>query len=115
ERAYAQAQKFGAEIMIAKSAAELTSERNTYALKLEDRTTIAARTVIIATGARYRKPPIENLGRFEGVGVYYNATFMEDAQLGDDDEAIVVGGGNSAGPGGVVLARAGRRGYVLVP
>jgi len=70
--------------------------------------------VIIATGARYRKPPIENLARFEGVGVYYNATFMEDAQLGDDDEAIVVGGANSAGQAAVFLARTGRRVHVLV-
>src|SRR5262245_15427841 len=114
ERAYAQAQKFGAEIMIAKSAAELTSEGNAHALRLEDGTTIPARTVIVATGARYRKPPIENLGRFEGVGVYYNATFMEDAQLGDDDEAIVVGGANSAGQAAVFLARTGRRVHVLV-
>jgi len=114
ERAYAQAQKFGAEIMIAKSAAELTSDRNAHSLRLEDQTTIQARTVIIATGARYRKPPIESLGRFEGVGVYYNATFMEDAQLGADDEAIVVGGANSAGQAAVFLARTGRRVHVLV-
>src|SRR5262245_5210706 len=114
ERAFAQAQKFGAEIMIAKSAAELTSERNAYALRLEDRTTIPARTVIIATGARYRRPSIPNLSQFEGVGVYYNATFMEDAQLGDDDEAIVVGGANSAGQAAVFLARTGRRVHVLV-
>ena len=114
ERAYAQAQKFGAEIMIAKSATELTTDRNAHALRLEDQTTIQARTVIVATGARYRKPPIENLGRFEGVGVYYNATFMEDAQLGDEDEAIVVGGANSAGQAAVFLARTGRRVHVLV-
>jgi len=114
ERAYAQAQKFGAEVTIAKSAVDLTCERSPYGVRLEDGVTIPARTVIIATGARYRKPPIENLAQFEGVGVYYNATFMEDAQLGDDDEAIVVGGANSAGQAAVFLARTGRRVHVLV-
>src|SRR5215475_13080236 len=73
-----------------------------------------ARTVIIATGARYRKPALANLAQFEGAGVYYSATFMEDAQLGDDDEAIVVGGANSAGQAAVFLARTGRRVHVLV-
>ena len=114
ERAYAQAQKFGADIMIAKSAAELTCEREACGVRLDDGATIAARTVIIATGARYRKPPLANLAQFEGVGVYYNATFMEDAQCGDDDEVIVVGGANSAGQAAVFLARAGRRVHVLV-
>jgi thioredoxin reductase (NADPH) len=114
ERAYAQAQKFGAEIMIAKSAAELSRERAVYRVRLEGGATIPARTVIIATGARYRKPPLANLGQFEGVGVYYNATFMEEAQLGDDDEVIVVGGANSAGQAAVFLSRTGRRVHVLV-
>ena len=50
--------------------------------------TIPARTVVIATGARYRRPSLANLGQFEGAGVYYNATFME-AQLCDGDEVIV--------------------------
>ena len=95
-RAYAQAQKFGAAVMIAKSPAELTCERKPYGVRLDDGATIPARTVIIATGARYRKPSLVNLGQFEGAGVYYNATFMEEAQLGEDDEVIVVGGANSA-------------------
>jgi thioredoxin reductase (NADPH) len=114
DRAYAQAQKFGADVMIAKSAAELTRDRNGYRVKLEDGATIPARTVIIATGARYRKPSLANLGQFEGVGVYYNATFMEEAQLGADDEVIVVGGANSAGQAAVFLSQTGRRVHVLV-
>ena len=113
-RAYAQAQKFGAAIMIAKGAAELTCERKPYGVRLDDGATIPARTVIIATGARYRKPSLANLGQFEGVGVYYNATFMEEAQLGDGDEVIVVGGANSAGQAAVFLAQTGRRVHVLV-
>jgi len=113
-RAYAQAEKFGADVMIAKSAAELTCEREAHGVRLDDGATIPARTVIVATGARYRKPALSNLGQFEGVGVYYNATFMEEAQLDDGDEVIVVGGANSAGQAALFLARTGRRVHVLV-
>jgi thioredoxin reductase (NADPH) len=113
ERAYAQAQKFGAEVMIAKGAAELVCEHNAYGVRLDDNVTIPARTVVIATGARYRKPSIANLGQFEGAGVYYNATFME-AQLCDGDEVIVVGGANSAGQAAVFLAQTVRQVHLLV-
>jgi thioredoxin reductase (NADPH) len=112
-RAYTQAQKFGASIMIAKSAAELTCERMPYGVRLDDGATIPARTVIIATGARYRKPSLANLAEFEGAGVYYSATFME-AQLCDGDDVIVVGGGNSAGQAAIFLARTVRRVHLLV-
>ena len=112
--AYAQAQKFGADIMIAKGATELTCERRPRGVKLDDGATIPARAVIIATGARYRKPALANLGQFEGAGVYYSATFMEEAQLRDGDEVIVVGGANSAGQAAMFLARTGRRVHLLV-
>jgi thioredoxin reductase (NADPH) len=113
-RAYAQAQKFGAEVMIAKGAAELICEQPPYGVRTDDGVTIPARTVIIATGARYRKPGLANLAQFEGAGVYYNATFMEEAQLGDCNEVIVVGGANSAGQAALFLAQAGRLVHVLV-
>jgi thioredoxin reductase (NADPH) len=100
--------------MIAKGAAELTCQQKRHYVRLEDGATIPARTVLIATGARYRKPALANLRQFEGAGVYYSATFMEDAQLGDLDEVIVVGGGNSAGQAALFLARTGRRIHVLV-
>jgi thioredoxin reductase (NADPH) len=112
-RAYTQAQKFGANVMIAKGAAGLTCERTRYGVRLDDGATIPARTVIIATGARYRKPSLANLEQFEGAGVYYSATFME-AQLCDGDEVIVVGGANSAGQAAVFLARTVRRVHLLV-
>ena len=112
-RAYAQAQKFGANVMIAKGATELACERNPFGVSLDDGTSIRARTVIIATGARYRKPSLANLERFEGAGVYYSATFME-AQLCAGDEIIVVGGANSAGQAAVFLARTVRRIHLLV-
>ena len=114
ERAYVQVQKFGASVMIAKGAAELTCEQNQHRVRLDDGATVPARTVIIATGARYRKPALANLAQFEGAGVYYSATFMEEAQLSEDDEVIVVGGANSAGQAAVFLGRARRRIHVLV-
>jgi thioredoxin reductase (NADPH) len=113
-RAYAQAEKFGAEIMIARGAVELTCEGKAYGVRLDDGATIPARTVVIATGARYRRPSLSNLGRFEGIGVYYNATFMEQGQLQDADEVVVVGGANSAGQAAVFLAQTGRQVHLLV-
>jgi thioredoxin reductase (NADPH) len=112
-RAYAQAQKFGADVMIAKGATELACERKPFGVSLDDGTSIQTRTVIIATGARYRKPPLATLERFEGTGVYYSATFME-AQLCAGEEIIVVGGGNSAGQAAVYLARTVSRIHLLV-
>jgi thioredoxin reductase (NADPH) len=113
-RAYAQAQKFGAEVMIAEGAVELNCERHPCGVTLNDGATIPARTVIIATGARYRRPSLSNLAQFEGAGVYYSATFMEEAQLRDGDEVIVVGGANSAGQAAVFLAQRARRVHLLV-
>jgi thioredoxin reductase (NADPH) len=112
-RAYAQAQKFGAEVMIAKGAVELVCENNAYGVRLDDSVTIPARTVVIATGARYHRPSLANLCQFEGAGVYYNATFME-AQLCEGDEVIVVGGANSAGQAALFLAQTVRYVHLLV-
>ena len=69
--------------------------------------------MIIATGAEYRRPSLENLSQFEGAGVYYGATFVE-AQLCGGEEVIVVGGGNSAGQAAVFLAQTARRVHMLV-
>jgi thioredoxin reductase (NADPH) len=69
---------------------------------------VPARTVIIATGAQYRKLPLDNLSQFEGAGVYYGATFIE-AQWCGGEEVIVVGGGNSAGQAAVFLAEKGAK------
>ena len=99
--------------MIAQCATALACERTPYAVELDDHVSVAARTVIIATGAAYRKPCIENLSQFENVGVYYGATFME-AQLCRGEEVIVVGGGNSAGQATVFLAQTAKRVHILV-
>jgi thioredoxin reductase (NADPH) len=111
--AFAQAEKFGAEVLIARGATALTCDRKPYRLEIGDGTSVAARTVIIATGAQYRKPDLPNLSSFEGAGVYYNATFME-AQLCGADEVIVVGGANSAGQAAVFLSQTAARVLMLV-
>ena len=111
-RAYLQAQKFGAHMLIAK-ATRLISDRKPYVIEFENGARISTRTVAIATGAQYRKLPLENLSRFEGAGVYYGATFVE-AQLCGGEEVIVVGGGNSAGQAAVFLAQTAKRVYMLV-
>ena len=92
-----------AEFLIARGATALACDRTPYAIELGDGARVPARTVIIATGAQYRKLTLANLSRFEGAGMYYGATFME-AQLCGADEVIVVGGGNSAGQAAVFLA-----------
>jgi thioredoxin reductase (NADPH) len=112
-RAYTQAQKFGAQVMIAKGAKQLACDRTPYAIEIDNTQRVPARTVIIATGAAYRKPAIENLAQFENAGVYYGATFME-AQLCRGEEVVVVGGGNSAGQAAVFLAQTTKRVHMLV-
>ena len=112
-RAFTQAQKFGAELMIAEGATRLDCRRNAYTIEVDNGPRVPARTVVIATGAEYRKLPIENITQFEGVGIYYGATFVE-AQLCEGEEVIVVGGGNSAGQAAVFLAQTARKVHVLV-
>ena len=102
-RAYIQAQKFGAEMMIARRAIRLTCDRKPYMIEIDDGMRFAARTVVIATGAQYRKLPVENLTRFEGAGIYYGATAIE-AQVCGREEVVVIGGGNSAGQAAVFLS-----------
>jgi thioredoxin reductase (NADPH) len=80
---------------------------------LDDGSTLSARSIIIATGAQYKKPDIPNLRKFEGQGIYYGATYME-AQLCQGDDVVVVGGGNSAGQAAVYLSQSARKVYMLV-
>ncbi len=112
-RAYAQAQKFGAQLMIASGAEKIASSRKPYTVESNSGQSVQARTIVIASGAEYRKPPISNLAQFEGSGVYYAATFME-SQLCRGEEVIVIGGGNSAGQAAVFLAQTVKRVYMLV-
>jgi thioredoxin reductase (NADPH) len=111
--AYAQAQKFGANFLVATGAARLVCDRKPYRIDTVDGARIAARTIVIATGAEYRRPPLENLSRFEGAGIYYAATFLE-SQFCRGEEIVVIGGGNSAGQAAVFLAQEARKVYLLV-
>src|SRR5258707_3894946 len=112
-RAYTQAQKFGVQMLIAKDAKGLACDRRPYAVLIADGQSVPARTVVIASGAQYRRLQLANLSKFEGAGVYYGATHLE-AQLCGGEEVIVVGGGNSAGQAAVFLALTTRQVYMLV-
>jgi thioredoxin reductase (NADPH) len=112
-RAAAQAQKFGAKMLVAANVTKLNCERRPYELSVDCGQTIRARTVVIASGAQYNKPNIENLTKFEGQGVYYGATFIE-AQLCGKEDVIVVGGGNSAGQAAVYLSQTASKVHMLV-
>ena len=112
-RAFTQAEKFGAQMTIARGATHLHCDRQPYAVEIEDGARVAARTIVIATGAEYRGLPIANLTAFNGMGVYYFATPME-AQLCRGETVMVVGGGNSAGQAAVFLAQSGSRVIMIV-
>jgi thioredoxin reductase (NADPH) len=112
-RAITQAQKFGAKMLVAHSVTKLDCEKRPYKLVLDNETTLSARCIVISTGAEYKKPPIANLQKFEGQGIYYGATFIE-SQLCEGDDVVVVGGANSAGQAVVYLSQTARKVHMLV-
>jgi thioredoxin reductase (NADPH) len=114
-RGLSQARKFGAEVAVPFTVTEVVciNGRHGYEIGLDSGERVLARTLVIATGARYRKPALANLERFEGRGVYYNASFME-ANFCTSEEVVVVGGGNSAGQAAVFLSRYARKVHVVV-
>jgi thioredoxin reductase (NADPH) len=112
-RAVAQAEKFGANLTLACGAARMHCEETPFRIELTGGVSLAARAVVIATGAQYRKLEVPDLARFEGAGVYYAATFVEAQRCGAD-EVAVVGGGNSAGQAAVYLSRSAPHVHVLI-
>ena len=112
-RALTQAEKFGANMMIACNVVRLDCARRPFKVVLDNGKALSARTIVIATGAQYNKPPIPNLKKFEGQGVYYGATYME-GQLCEAEDAVVVGGGNSAGQAAVFLSQTASKVHMLV-
>jgi len=111
-RALVQAEKFGAELTVARTASRIWCE-SPYRVDLGAGVGVQARAVVIATGVRYRKPDLPDLTRFEGVGVYYGATQVE-ARFCSGEDVIVVGGGNSAGQAAVFLSESGRSVTIMV-
>ncbi len=104
ERAAMQARKFGARLVVPAEAVGLEQQNSHYAIQLSTGDVVHGRTVIVATGAQYRKLDLPDLERFEGDGVYYAATQVE-AQLCSGDPVLIVGGGNSAGQAAMFLSR----------
>jgi len=114
-RAFNQAQKFGAEIMIPMSAKSLDCTRpdGAFALTLDGEDHLRARAIVVASGARYRRPEIENLDKFEGRGVWYWASPVE-ARLCVEQDIVLVGGGNSAGQAAVFLSGHARKVRMII-
>ena len=114
-RAYNQAQKFGADMMIPVEVKSLDCSRGdgAFGLTLDDGEVLRARAIVVASGARYRRPEIENLADFEGRGVWYWASPIE-ARLCAEQEIALVGGGNSAGQAAVFLAGHARKIYMII-
>ena len=112
-RAFNQAQKFGAEVMIPVEVKALDCSRNdgAFGLKLDSGDDLRAKSIVVASGARYRRPEIANLADFEGRGVWYWASPIE-ARLCAEQEVVLVGGGNSAGQAAVFLS--GHAGKVIM-
>jgi thioredoxin reductase (NADPH) len=114
-RAFNQAQKFGADIMIPVTVNALDCSRpdGAFGLQLDDGEVLRARSIVVASGARYRRPEIENLADFEGRGVWYWASPIE-ARLCAEQEVVLVGGGNSAGQAAVFLSDHARRVHMVI-
>jgi thioredoxin reductase (NADPH) len=114
-RAYNQAQKFGADMMIPVSVTALDCARpdDTFGLTLDDGEVLRARAIVVASGARYRRPDIGNLADFEGRGVWYWASPIE-ARLCAEQDVVLVGAGNSAGQAAVFLSGHARRVLMVI-
>lgn len=112
-RAITQAEKFGAQMMVAHDVVRLDCDTRPFKVVLDDGRPLSTRAVVIATGAQYNKPNIQNLHKFEGRGIYYGATFME-SQLCEQEEIIIIGGGNSAGQAAVFLSQTASKVHILV-
>ena len=112
-RAQVQAYKFGTTIALPYSAQGLDCGDRPLRIALTDEPPVQARTVVIASGARYRKLGVVGEERFEGAGIYYAATAME-GEMCKNEDIVVIGGGNSAGQAAVFLSRHARHVYLLV-
>ena len=103
-RASLQAKRFGARLMVPAEATALSRENGHFSIELNTGEVVNGRTLIVATGARYRRLPVPRLEEFDGVGVYYAAT-QSEAQRCVGDPVLVVGGGNSAGQAAMFMSQ----------
>lgn len=113
ELAFDQAQRLGAQFAIAREGIRLHCDRQPYEVEIDSGATVHTRAVVVATGAAYRKLSLQNVPRFEGLGIFYAAGHME-AQLCQGEEVVVVGGGNSAGQAAVFLCSKAAHVHLLV-
>ena len=112
-RAFVQAEKFGAQIAVARRATAIKCDCQPFSIEYDGGGRVRGQAVVIACGAEYRKLQVANLVRFEGAGIYYGATALE-AQLCKGEDVIVVGGGNSAGQAAMFLSTVANHVYLLV-
>jgi thioredoxin reductase (NADPH) len=113
-RALTQAEKFGAEIVVARSAVRFACDtKKGYEVGLSNGSSVHARAIVIASGVQYRELTLPDVARFEGVGLYHAATPLE-ARLCAGEEVVVVGGANSAGQAAVFLSGEARHVHMLV-
>jgi thioredoxin reductase (NADPH) len=113
QRAYVQATKFGAEVAAPRAVAGLDVGNRPYALDIGDGQQVRGRTVVISTGAKYRRLPLPNAEKYEGRGIYFGATFME-ARMCSQQEVVIVGGGNSAGQAAVFLSQHAKHVHIAI-
>lgn len=113
ERAIAQARRFGLRTAVPERALSLRSEDGRYVVALDSGDELAARTVVLATGASYRQLPVDGCERLNGAGVFYAATLVESRMCGSGSVAVV-GGGNSAGQAAIFLSGTAERVSLLL-
>lgn len=112
-RALSQAEKFGGEVAIGRTAVRLDCDSRPYRIFLSDGQVVRTRTIVIATGVRYRRLELPSLEKYEGAGVFYSATHLE-GQFCAGEEVAIVGGGNSAGQAAVYLSQVASQVHILV-
>lgn len=112
-RAYIQAQKFGCNISIPHRAKKLEYHKDHFQVSATNNKNIKTKSIIVATGAAYRRLPLENIENFEGSGIYYSATGMDVSNC-TDQPVIIVGGGNSAGQAAMFLSNYAKMVYVMI-
>ena len=112
-RAFSQAEKFGADVAIARAAEQLDCSGNPFVIRMSNGESVRTRTVVIASGAQYRRVAVPDLEKFENAGVYYGATRVE-AEACKGEKVVVIGGANSAGQAAVYLSGIADKVYMLV-